>query len=88
MESNSVCPISVYNHEYNYNPNWTTRILTNLNHNYNKIWDILGTQEILRVFLLDVKIKCERVMARTVQLLGTLISNHATATKTSLKKRI
>ena len=44
MESNSVCPISVYNHEYNYNPNWTTRILTNLNHNYNKIWDILGTR--------------------------------------------
>ena len=52
MESNSVCPISVYNHEYNYNPNWTTRILTNLNHNYNKIWDVLGTQEIPRVFFI------------------------------------
>ena len=80
MESNSVCPISVYNHEYNYNPNWTTRILTNLNHNYNKIWDILGTQEIPRVFWLDVKKKCARAMARTVQLLWTLRSNYATAT--------
>ena len=69
----------------------TTRIgrhefLTNLNHNYNKICDILGTQEIPRVFLLDLKKKCARAMTCTVQLLGTLRSNYATATRTSLKR--
>ena len=52
-------------------------VLLPINHNYNKICDILGffkvkTQEILRVFfLLALKIKkpfkCAREMARTIQ---------------------
>ena len=52
-------------------------VLLPINHNFNKICDILGsflikTQEILRFFLLGVKKSnlSARVMAHTVQLLG------------------
>ena len=68
----------MFNHEYDCRSIGRNEVLLPINHNYNKICDILGffkvkTQEILRdFFLLALKIKkpfkhaCE--MVRTVQL--------------------
>ena len=54
----------LFNHEYDYKPNWTARssVILPISHNYNKICDILcflktKTHDILTVFLLEVKIK-------------------------------
>ena len=66
--------------EYDYRPNWMTQssvTIIIINHNHNKLCDILGfflhkTQEILIVFLLAVKkkpFKYKHVIACTVQLL-------------------
>ena len=36
--------IILFNHEYDYRPNWTTRSsVTIINHNFNKICEILGS---------------------------------------------
>ena len=54
----------LFNHEYDYKPNWTARssVILPISHNYNKICDILcflktKTHDILTVFLLEVKVK-------------------------------
>ena len=54
----------LFNHEYDYKPNWTARssVILPISHNYNNICDILcflktKTHDILTVFLLEVKVK-------------------------------
>ena len=65
----------MFNQEYDYRQNWIRRSsITNINHTYNKICDLLALLKIktqARVFLHAVKrnpFKCTRMMVPNVQL--------------------
>ena len=68
----------MFNHGYNYRPNWTIEVLSPINHNFNKFCDIIGyflnqnTRNLKYCSGSTEKKKSHlsaRVMERTVQLL-------------------